>query len=297
MSYTPDPYDPSEVEERPRSSHLTRKDLRRLVIAIAIVGLLMTPVFISWRKAAETAICAGNFKGIQTAIGAYMAQYDEHFPPICDQAPNLSPLLEDGKPYTWASLIRPGMEERFTFKCPSAREEEYAHTIDGEGNELLMSYGMYSAWSTAATTMISNPGEAIVIAETSNFGSEDSYNPVPFKDMQGETTTNDGFFIGWNTGNYVDWNAATSSVDMPQHVTRLSFRGTGKGVFGEGSYARHTDGIHVLYVDGHIGMIQPGAAAVRYTDVGGYLTGRWSTRGWPGGVLNEAIKRRSAGKR
>jgi prepilin-type processing-associated H-X9-DG protein len=125
---------------------------------------------------------------------------------------------------------------------------------------------------------ISDPARSVLIAETSNRGSRGTYDPHPLLGTDGKPAPYDGFVIGWDTGNSIDWYNTTLSSDMPKSVTRLSFYDTASGDFHERRASRHDGGIHILFVDGHIETVPPTAAVVRYLDVGGDLTGLWSTR-------------------
>jgi hypothetical protein len=288
MSFTPDRFATDEVEDHPRSGYVTLRDMRVIGLILVLAFLLCLPGFMYLKKISEQAVCSNNVKSIQEALSVYMQQFDDHFPPICAQGANLEPVLQDGKPITWATVIADGMSKRASFRCPSALDDEITHALGPSSAEpdLPMSYGMYSPWSGATAASIVSPGEAIVIAETSNSGAEDTYDPFPFKDLTGKVVRPDGFFIGWDKGNYVDqWqNSAHLEADMPKYVTRLAFFGTGHALFGENARGRHFGKIHVLYADGHEGMIRPSAAAVHFNTPGGDLTGQWTTRGWPGGM-------------
>jgi prepilin-type processing-associated H-X9-DG protein len=211
-----------------------------------------------------------------------MEQHDDHFPPICMEGPNREPLLFNGKPFTWASSIQEGMNKRGSFRCPSAHDDEIVTAINPLDNkkDLQMSYGMYTAWSAYPSSMITNPEQAVLISETSNHGSRDTYDPYPYRDREGHIIPIDGFSIGWDVGNNKeDWQKpGMLSTEMPKSVSRLAFPGTKTGNFTPKSQSRHTKGIHVLFADGHIESIQPPNAQTNYLDVGGELTGIWRTR-------------------
>ena len=290
MSFKPDPYDPDAVDERPKSGYFTRKDLRVLVAVAVLLGPLFYPLYILMRRNSQETICTNNMKNIQEAISMYREYNDDRFPPICAQGDSYEPALVDGRAVTWATTINDYMSKRASFLCPSADDDEVVHAVGSKSTQpdLPMSYGMYSPWSGAAAAYVGNEGQAVVIAETSNFGAQDTYDPYPFKRADGTVVKSDGFFIGWDKGNYVEqWqNSASSAVDMPRYVTRLAFFGTGGGNFGEKARGRHSGKIHVLYVDGHLGMLSPNGAAVSFSDPGGDLNGRWTTRGWAGANNN-----------
>jgi hypothetical protein len=60
------------VEERHGSAYLSAKDLRAIGIVLALLFLLMTPVYIVLKRQAQKAECAMNCKSIQGAMLLYM---------------------------------------------------------------------------------------------------------------------------------------------------------------------------------------------------------------------------------
>jgi len=268
------------VEERHGSAYLSAKDLRAIGIVLALLFLLMTPVYIVLKRQAQKAECAMNCKSIQGAMLLYMEVWDNQFPPAYASGPRGEVLLFDGKPFTWASTITEYMNKRSKFVCPSASKEEAvvaAHPYESK-KTVPMTYGMYLPRSTAALSSVGDPARSALIAETSNRGAMDTFDPHPLVGLDGQPAPYDGFAIGWDTGNRVDWYNSTLSTDMPRAVTRLAFHQTKNGQFRDDAPSRHDGGIHVLFVDGHVETLPPSAAAVRYLDVGGDLTGLWSTR-------------------
>lgn len=268
------------VEGGHGSAYLTRKDLRAIAIVLAALFVLMTPIYIVLKRQAQKAECAMNCKSIQGALLLYMEVWDNQFPPAYASGPKGEVQLFEGKPFTWASTINEYMSKRAKFRCPAASEEELviaAHPY--ESDKLVpMSYGMYLPRSTAALSSISDPARSVLIAETANRGARATYDPHPLLGLDGRPAPYDGFVVGWDTGNEINWYNSTLSSDMPKAVTRLAFYNTDDGDFQGRGPARHDGGIHVLFVDGHIETVPPTAAAVRYLDVGGDLSGLWSTR-------------------
>ncbi|MCX7798885.1 MAG: hypothetical protein N2109_00910 [Fimbriimonadales bacterium] len=268
------------VEERQGSAYLTKKDLRAIGVVLAVLFVLMTPIYIVLKRQAQKAECAMNCKSIQGAMLLYMEVWDNQFPPAYASGPRGEVLLFDGKPFTWASTINEYMSKRAKFRCPAASAEELviaAHPYESD-QQVPMSYGMYLPRSTAALSSISDPARSVLIAETSNRGARGTYDPHPLLGLDGKPAPYDGFAVGWDTGNRIDWYNTTQSSDMPKAVTRLAFYNTASGDFQARGASRHDGGIHVLFVDGHIETVPPTAAAARYLDVGGDLTGLWSTR-------------------
>lgn len=282
MSSYHDPYDPNEVDERPRSSYLSKKDAKAMLIFAVIAVIACTPLYRMMRENGRKTFCQQNMHAIQSAMLAYAELHDDRFPPLCEIGNNFEPLLHDGRPFTWASAIFEGMKRTQNFRCPSANESEVTHAFNPiDSNKIIdMTYGMYAAWSGHATWDISDSAQAVLITETSNHGANDTYNPVPFVDAEGNTVKEDGFYIGWDQGNRIaDWKRRnTTAYDMPKFVTRLAFPGTSKGNFNKKGASRHSRGNHALFCDGHVELLLPSSARVEYIDVGGELTGIWRTR-------------------
>lgn len=282
MSTYNDPYDPSEVDERPRSAYLSKKDAKALLIFLLIAIVALTPVYRLMRENSRKTFCQQNMHAIQSAMLAYAELHDDRFPPLCELGSNYEPILHDGRPYTWASAIFEGMKKTQNFRCPSAHEDEITHAFNPYEPEKIidMTYGMYAAWSGHATWDITDSAQAVLVTETSNHGARRTYNPVPFVDAQGNVIKEDGFYIGWDKGNRIsDWKKRnTTAYDMPKFVTRLAFPDTADGVFRKDGPCRHSRGNHALFCDGHVELLTPNAARVEYIDVGGDLTGIWRTR-------------------
>jgi len=277
-----DPYDPSEVDERPRSTYLSKKDAKAMLILGLIAVVVCVPLYRMMREGGRKTFCQQNMHAVQSAMLAYAELHDEHFPPLCELGSNFEPLLHDGKPFTWASSIFEGMKKTQNFRCPSAGEDEVTHAFDPLDSKktIDMTYGMYAAWSGHPTWDISDSGQAVLISETSKFGSNNTYNPVPFVDEAGNQVKEDGFYIGWDKGNrLVDWKKRnTTAYDMPKYVTRLAFPDSAKGNFSKKGGSRHSRGNHALFCDGHVELLTPNAARVEFIDAGGELTGIWRTR-------------------
>ena len=178
-------------------------------------------------------------------------------------------MLDDqGRPFTWCSLLQPYMSERASFVCPSATEEEAVRGQSGTSSDTLAStYGMYVPYGGYFKDTVTNLDKVVLIAETSNHGSRDSYNPRPFVNAAGETVTQDGFLIGFDTDNWVP-NADSDSV------TRLAFPGTANGKFDKEGPRRHRGGIIVLFGDGSTGKLTPDQA--RLNRLGSNIVGPWS---------------------
>jgi len=258
-------YDPQATEEEAasRSQYFSWKDIRVLGALVVIFGLCLYPVYTYGKKKSEKAQCVNNFKAMFDAVGLYMRDHDEGLPPAYrTDNQNLPALGATGLPYTWASDVSVYMSKRASFNCPSAKPGEIASVEDpSDGkNKIQTSYGFYYAYNAVKSFNIESPSSTILISETSNRGSETSYNPLPYGN-----NLDDGFIIGWSNSNIIgDANA--------QSVTRLAFRNTSTGNFKDGS-GRHDEGIHALTGDGSRIILKSPEAGVRIQD--GLPTGYW----------------------
>lgn len=264
-----DSYDASETEERPRSTYVGKKDWKILVIFLIPLSIVIWMLYSKQLKLAHEAICDQNLAQIQKAMGVYQETNNGRFPPAFVENPDHQPMMiQSGKveaPYTWISLIQPGFESRASFVCPSALPEEFASNLHPEKKDEVINstYGMYLPRSGWPESLLQNSEQAILVAETSNHGSNSTFDPKPYSGAP------DGFVIGWSDGNI-------EMTDDCQWVTRLAFQETTNGKFLEMGPARHETRIHVLFASGRRGRIQSGDAKIER--LGAQSTGFWADR-------------------
>jgi hypothetical protein len=238
-------YDPSAPEgsEPSRSQYVSKKDVRIVLVGVILLAIAAYPIYKMLERNAQRSVCATNLGAIAKAISQYAEVHDERFPPIMRTGPNLEPDLgTSGYPYTWASDISEIMSPRSSFKCPAAQNEEIT-TIEGREKIIQSSYGMYAPYGGYLRTLVPNPDQTVLIAETTNFGALATYDPTPFKTIDGQTVKFDGFVIGWN-------NTNNDPDDKSDKVTRLAFPETSGGVFRKDGPMRHDGGIHALNCSG-----------------------------------------------
>lgn len=265
----PDPFDAFDTDERPRSAYMSRKDWKIALVALAVMIAVLFPIYRSMLAASQNHLCVQNFQQISNAIGVYMASNNDRYPPAFVEVSPGEPMLFDAgdqkAPYSWMTLVRSAMEERSNFLCPTASSDEIAQNIhpDKIRTSFGSSYGLYVPRSGWPQSMIQNPDQAVVIAETSNRGSAGSYDPVPFESPY------DGIAIGWNDGNLRMSKAS-------QFVTRLAFRETSNASFRATGPSRHEKGINVLFASGRKGVIGPSDARIQR--LGESATGYWADR-------------------
>jgi len=264
-------YDPLAPEGAApgRSAYVSKKDVKVVAIALVFLAVLMYPVIRILVRRSEKARCINNMKGIMDAINQYAIQNDDKFPPLYDTGSADEPALQaSGAPYTWASDLQEYMSPRVSFKCPSVDPEEVTFSQDSrtEKGKFALTYGMFAPLSSFNRSLVEDPDEAILIGETSNRGSDNTYDPKPFVDSAGHFMPYDGMSIGWDNDNF-DGNEAT------KYVTRLAFPDSAGPVFKKEGLGRHDEGTFVLTVTGHLRTVKPNIAEVsrRY----GNLYGNW----------------------
>lgn len=264
------------------SQYINKKDVRWIALIIAVLALASIPVYGILKKNSDRTACKRNINGMYKAISLYAESYDGRFPPLYQTGENNSPYLENGKPIVWASVIAPLLPTNANFKCPACKDSEVTpingkivdkksgpkeKVIDG----ISLTYGMFAAMSARPISDFADPTASILIAETANYGAENTYNPVPFKLNDGTEVPFDGFCIGWNTGNQEYINKESTLV------TRLAFYGTANGNFDDDKItARHDSYIHAINVGGNLSFLKPGRAKVVPTSNTNART--WSVR-------------------
>lgn len=276
-------HDAAEGEDgrRRSSSFLTKRD-RNILFFIA-VPILGTMLYIGLRyvvRHGEKTRCASNFGAMSTALNLYQNEWDNQFPPAYMTGPNLEPVTApnkdgvstvpypEGKPYTWVSLLKEYMTVRNNFQCRSATNEENVLNADSGSGNIVSSYGLYVGIAGRPLLMISRPGDVIAIGETSNMGALSTLDPHPFLDSSGKIVPVDGFMIGYDSGNY------EFDPGLTKTVTRLAFPDTKNGKFSKLGPTRHDGGNHFLFADGHLGVLNPNAAKVRFLN--DEIVGMWA---------------------
>jgi hypothetical protein len=260
--------DVPEFDERSRSAYLSRKDVRVLAVVAIVLVLLMMPVYCVLKDQRDEHVCKQNLGHIFKAMGAYIEANDGRFPPAFVVGEKGEPQLFDGAPYTWMSLAHPGLSARASFLCPAAGESETILNLHPEADKphFRSAYGLYVPWATANSSLVSDPNTAVLVAETSNHGAENTFNPVPFSNGV------DGMTVAWDTGNF---EVARDS----EYVTRLAFPSTRGGDFRKDGPARHGDNIFLLTMGGQLLSLKPNGARLRRLGASGdEIVGHWAVR-------------------
>ena len=272
MSIETDPFDPNapEGDVRRGSQYMSRRDMKILGGMVVGLMIILYPIYQIGVKNSEKARCTVNMKAMYDAMAQYADQHDGRFPPVFRTGTGLEPGLGDtGRPYTWASDIQGYMNGRASFVCPSAKKDEIVANEDATSTTKILptTYGMYAPYGGYLQTLIENPDKTVILAETSNLGSQTSYDPVKFGEVGKEIA--DGFVVGWSDSNE-DGSLGSRSV------TRLAFRGTGGGNFiSPDAVGRHDAGIHVVTAAGERRILSPAMAQIEFRDK--EPSGIWTT--------------------
>lgn len=240
------------TDEQPRSAYMSRKDVRIIAIFLVVLAVVLTPIYMNMKRDAERHLCINNFSAMGKALELYSMSNNDMYPPVYATAPDGSgaPLVENGRVYTWVSLIHGYMSVRNNFECPTSQPSEKVSNAvldveTGKVKTVYSTYGMYVAVGGTPLSMIPRQSQTAILGETSNHGALDTYNPVPYKDAEGNVVPIDGFAIGWNTGN-------VQPTDETTATTRLAFYDTTSGNFGEETFGRHDRTINFLFADLHV---------------------------------------------
>lgn len=241
-----------------------------IVGVLLVMAGLFAGAFPLLKQNADRTVCKRNLNAINKALQVYMVDNNDRFPPAFAEAAPGVPLLVQGHPFTWMSLIYDALPERASFLCPTVPRE--LATINAapsaEGVAFASSYGMYAPRAGNTSQFVAND-DAILVSETMPAGLSDTANPVPLKDSDGNPIRDDGFLIGWNTSN--------ESPEGAQYVTRLAFSGSKGGKLDSGLSGRHGQDIYALTVGGQLVLLKSPEAEIQR--LGSELVGRWSDEG------------------
>jgi prepilin-type N-terminal cleavage/methylation domain-containing protein len=100
-------------------------ELLVVIAIIAILAAILFPVFAQAREKGRQATCVSNLKQIGHAIGMYIQDYDERYPPSVILNGMTGPFTVGTRYRTrgqlWASLVLPYAKNTQIFTCPSVQ--------------------------------------------------------------------------------------------------------------------------------------------------------------------------------
>ncbi|HVL37927.1 MAG TPA: hypothetical protein VM328_00925 [Fimbriimonadaceae bacterium] len=273
MAVGPDRYDPSEIDERPSNAYFSRRDIRNLVIAFLVLLALSYPAYRLLLGLSERHVCAKNLGQVSKALGLYLIDNNDRFPAMFESGPGGGPAVRPptNRPFTWNSVIFGYVSDAdaAVYRCPTATSAEQALVQHPQTNAvgLAVTYGLYAPYSGFSRYLVPNPDGTIIIAETSNFGARNTFDPLKFLDENGRPIPYDAFSIGFDNHNFYPDSSS-------QFLTRLAFPDSAGGDFGANAGVRHGSGTHALTVAGRLLRLDPPAARIRRT--GNEIHGLWA---------------------
>ena len=239
------------------SAYISKKDWRWIIGVILFVLIIGVPLWWGFMQQRDKQVCATNMKGIYEAMMLYAADNNDMLPPLYHVGPAGAPMLDAKKrPLVWASLLAKYKNDRAQFFCPAAEDDEKMPAIGDDDETIQLTYGMFVAMGTNPYMLLAKPDDTALIVETSNNGSQGSYNPFPFRDPSGSVVPFDAFMVG-----YDDSNGAMTAESKA--VTRLAIRGVANGYRSKDATPRHGLGIHVFYVNGSKGFLKAPSGELR----------------------------------
>jgi len=279
MILSTDPYDPLEDEDRRPGGHISRKEVRILLIAVVVLAIVLTPLYQHLMSLRNNHVCEGNLKAIATAIDLYASDNNDRFPPIYqDTDTDYAPQMFKNGPLTWISLCAPLMEARASFLCPSAEETENVTNESSQSNAgIISSYGMFGALSAFPRASISSLGQTGLIADSSNDGANATADPIPFLDAKGRKLP-DGFLIGFDNTNFTPAEKSLAIYSKSKYPTRLAFPESSDGDFRKVGRSRHDLGVHIIMGDLHLKSFPRETAGLRRLGKNndGEIVGLWA---------------------
>lgn len=272
-------YDPTDPDDRPKSNYLSMRDVRVVLIAMAVTALLLWPAVVRMIAARDKHLCKDNLGQVAKALLLYAEDNVGRLPPLYVQGDNFEPRMFGGRANTWMTLIAGGVRNPDkSFRCPAAHDDEVAKNEGHSGTTIESAYGMFGAVAAAPIDNIPNPGATAMVAETSNRGARETFNPLRFTNKAGEAV-DDGYLVGFDNSNFTPVDSDMDVLSKATYATRLAFYQTSKGTFELEGPARHVGGIHILFADSHIETLPPTIATIRrLAGSGSDIVGAWAVR-------------------
>ncbi|MDR3708403.1 MAG: DUF1559 domain-containing protein [Capsulimonadaceae bacterium] len=269
-----------------RSKAFTLIELLIVIAIIAILAAILFPVFATAREKARQTQCASNLKQIGLALTQYTQDYDET-------------IIQGGYSgsyysYRWFQILDPYIGQKSAgntaangnpvFRCP-----DDPTLADWSGSQFYIGYALnvnvtgYNA-PGKLLSQIPRPANTSFVVETAQCnstlqGSADNLNPANWTNYvqtaaNGNRSGSDWEWFppgGWNGGN-CNYAAVATSNACYTNNTCDSWRRP---------MARHSGGLNVEYVDGHVKWMQIQAFLGPMTTTSGVC-------GWPFGDPNNS---------
>lgn len=219
---------------RSRSKGFTLIELLVVIAIIAILAAILFPVFAKAREKARQATCTSNEKQIGLAVMQYVQDYDETYPFTMMIGPGYTPVYA-----SYMDVLQPYMKSLEVFACPSMPRPAYTPFTSDPApgytplfpNHYMANWNVLPAYSVGAPNSLASlkrPASTMMMFE--------AYGP--------DNTTS--WLIGLDGNNY-------------NYVTRVRKDRTWPD--GTPSSLVHSDGLNLVYADGHVKWMREDAFA------------------------------------
>lgn len=276
-----DQYDASEQEDRASSHYLDRKDVKIIGIVLVVFLLITFPIYRHLVGDAEAHVCQNNMGQIMKAVNLYALDNNDRFPVVAVADAEGNPYIFNGSVNTWMTQVKGYMSKKVSTVCPSSSKEEYVQNEDAEGTTFFSTYAMYQPYSGVEMSRVKNPGQTVLIVESTNNGAMGSYDPSPLTTVEKKPSPYDGYVIGWDKTEWVPQGpelVARPSIDA-KAVTRLPFYEVKNGAFSDETNMRHGKGINAIMANGTLRHLKSAKAAflIRGSSKTNEVSGLWAT--------------------
>jgi len=265
-------------EDAPKSHLITKKDVKRFLIALPFIVLMLFFLYHFFKRQADWSNCASNMNAVYKAVNFYANDWDDRFPPLAEaDAVTGTPTVTNGKVNTWVTQVFAYDPRPEIFVCPAADPSENVPNegaIHGKPGErakhvtVNSSYGLYAGYASASQSLLERSGQSLFIGETSNMGARKTYDPFPFKDASGNVVPYDGFSMGWNDSN-------VEPSPQSKFITRMAFPDTSNGNFQNADSRHENKMLHAISADGNLINVRAFDAKINLQ--GGQPSGLWRT--------------------
>lgn len=253
-------YDADEPEgsKRPKSDMASPKFVLLLVGVAAAVIIAVQPLLRQLKDEKFKTDCKSRLGSLAQSLQQYAIDHDGYLPPVYQTVPGTGTAVQDpdGRAIGWPVTVIKYSKSADVMKCPAADSHDHAQSQSG----ILSTYGMYVPLGMAALANLSDPSGSILLAETANAGAGGSYNPKPLIGDNGKPVPDNGFVIGFDSGD----SAEPEVLRDATRVTRLAFKDVSNGQFSDSGKTRHGTIIFAILADGSLTTLKAPQSFVQH---------------------------------
>lgn len=250
--------DEPEGSKRPKSDMASPKFVALLAGIAVIVIVAAQPAIRQLRDEKFKTDCKSRLGSLSQSLQQYAIDHDGYLPPVYQMVPGTSLAVQDpeGRAIGWPVTVIEYSKSAAIMKCPAAEPVDQAQSQSG----VQSTYGMYLPMGMAALANLSDPSGSILLAETANNGANGSFDPKPLMGENGKPISDNGFVIGFDSGNSMDPEVLRDA----NSVTRLAFRNVGNGQFSDSGKTRHGSSVFAILADGSLTTLKAPQSLVQH---------------------------------